>query len=214
MNKCDFKLEGLESTQTVTLLLACVEESVRLPEFQPEEMIAALAQLSQELTDTIAAHNGVRIAEHGGGDKFVAAFAHASDAVACAVELQQASLVPVQLRIGIDTGEVASFFTGSTMHHAAQLCDFAEGGQTVISGATEELVHGRLPERAWLMNLGAQTLHHRARLERVVQVCHPDTRTATQRVAITATKEFCRSSQVTSSAGTFFRSRLASALRD
>lgn len=28
------------------------------------------------------------------------------------------------------------------------------------------------------MNLGAQTLHHQARLERVVQVCHPDTAAA------------------------------------
>ena len=54
----------------------------------------------------IAAHDGVRPVEQGEGDSFVAAFARASDAVACALELQRAPLAPIRLRIGVHTGEV------------------------------------------------------------------------------------------------------------
>jgi class 3 adenylate cyclase len=36
----------------------------------------------------------------------VAAFARASDAVACALELQRAPLAPIRLRIGVHTGEI------------------------------------------------------------------------------------------------------------
>lgn len=175
MNRCDCRLDTRESKRTVTLLLARVEEARGVSEFPFDEMAVDMARLSGKLSDIVAAHDGVCLAEPGDGGRFTAAFAHASDAVACAVELQRAMLAPVCLCIGIHTGEEKLFFTGPTMDHVSQLCDFAQAGQTVISGATEDLVHGRLPERAWLMNLGAQTLHHRARLERVVQVCHPDT---------------------------------------
>lgn len=147
MNQCDFKLEGFGLTRTVTLLMARVEETGQLFDCPPEEMVAVMALHSGELSDTITAYNGVRLAEHGNGDKFAAAFAQAGDAVACAVALQRIPLAPVQLRIGVHTAEVAQFFAGATVDHAAQLCDFAESGQTVISGVTEDLVHGQLPER-------------------------------------------------------------------
>lgn len=91
------------------------------------------------------------------GDGFVAAFAHASDAVACALELHQAPLSPIVLRIGIHTGEAQlvdeRIYAGATMNLAAELRDLAHGGQTVMSGATEDAVLGRLPMRAWLIGL-------------------------------------------------------------
>src|SRR6201987_2756002 len=77
-------------TGTVTLLLADVEGSTRLWETQPEEMAAGLARLNKTVNETISAHDGVRPLEQGEGDSFVAAFARASDAVACALDLQQA----------------------------------------------------------------------------------------------------------------------------
>jgi hypothetical protein len=89
---------------TVTLLLADVEGSTRLWEHQPDEMTAAVALLDRTLCDVIAKHNGVRPVEQRGGDSFVAAFGRASDAVACALELQRAPLAPIRLRIGVHTG--------------------------------------------------------------------------------------------------------------
>ncbi|MGV7557952.1 adenylate/guanylate cyclase domain-containing protein, partial [Mycobacterium kansasii] len=79
-------------TGTVTLLLADVEGSTRLWESQPEEMTAGVARLDQVLAELVAAHGGVRPVEQGEGDSFVIAFACASDAVACALDLQRAPL--------------------------------------------------------------------------------------------------------------------------
>ncbi|MDT5288629.1 MAG: hypothetical protein QOF88_3518, partial [Mycobacterium sp.] len=56
----------------------------------------------------------------------------------------------------------------------ARLRDLGHGGQTVLSGATEPLVVDRLPEGAWLTDLGTHQLRDLPRPERVVQLCHPD----------------------------------------
>src|SRR6201997_344502 len=161
-----------------TLLLADVEGSTRLWEAQPDEMTAAVARLNRTASKLIATHGGVRPVEQGEGDSFVAAFARASDAVACALELQRAPLAPIRLRIGVHTGEVRlrdeGNYAGSTINRTARLRDLGHGGQTVLSGATEQLVMDRLPEGAWLTDLGSHSLRDLPRPERVVQLCHPD----------------------------------------
>src|ERR1700722_3515502 len=86
---------SLLPTGTVTLLLADVEGSTRLWETQPDEMTAAIARLNHVVSNTIAAHDGVRPVEQGEGDSFVAAFARASDAVAAALGRQAAPLAPI-----------------------------------------------------------------------------------------------------------------------
>src|SRR6476646_1207633 len=163
-----------------TLLLADVEGSTRLWEAQPGEMTAALARLNQTVSEVVAACGGVRPVEQGEGDSFVAAFARASDAVACALELQRAPLAPIRLRIGVHTGEVQlrdeGNYAGSTINRTARLRDLAHGGQTVLSGATEDMVVDRLPAGAWLTDLGTHPLRDLPRPERVVQLCHPDLR--------------------------------------
>jgi class 3 adenylate cyclase len=167
-------------TGTVTLLLADVENSTRLWETQPDEMTAAIAQLDRVVSDAIAAHHGVRPVEQGEGDSFVLAFGRATDALACAVELQRAPLAPIRVRIGIHTGEVRLRdevnYIGPTINRAARLRDLAHGGQTVLSGATEPLVVDQLPIDASLTDLGAHPLRDLPRPERVVQLCHPDLR--------------------------------------
>jgi hypothetical protein len=105
-------------------------------------MTAAI--LNQVVCDVIAGHDGVRPVEQGEGDSFVAAFARASDAVACASELQLAPLAPNRLRIGVHTGEIQlrdeANYAGPTINRTARLRDLAHGGQTVLSGATEAMV--------------------------------------------------------------------------
>jgi predicted ATPase/class 3 adenylate cyclase/DNA-binding NarL/FixJ family response regulator len=171
---------GLLPTGTATLLLADVEGSTRLWETQPEEMTAAFARLDHALDDLVSAHGGVRPVEQGEGDSFVAAFTRASDAVACALELQRAPLAPIRLRIGVHTGEVQlrdeGNYIGPTINRAARIRDLARGGQTVLSGTTEDLVADVLPADAWLTDLGRHQLRGVPRPERVVQLCHPDLR--------------------------------------
>src|ERR1700739_3121831 len=149
-------------TGTVTLLLADVEGSTRLWETQPEGMTAAVARLDRTLTDVLAAHGGVRPVEQGEGDSFVVGFARATEAVTCALELQRARLAPIRLRIGVHTGEVQlrdeGNYAGPTINRTARLRDLAHGGQTVLSGATEDMVVDRLPVGAWLSDLGTHPL--------------------------------------------------------
>jgi predicted ATPase/class 3 adenylate cyclase/DNA-binding CsgD family transcriptional regulator len=171
-------VSGLLPTGTVTLLLADVEGSTRLWETQPDEMTAAIARLNQVVSETISGHGGVRPVEQGEGDSFVAAFARASDAVATALELQRAPLAPIRLRIGIHTGEIQlrdeSNYAGPTINRTARLRDLGHGGQILLSGVTEALVVDRLPDGAWLTDLGSHPLRDLPRPERVVQLCHPD----------------------------------------
>lgn len=171
---------GLLPTGTVTLLLADVEGSTRLWQSRPEEMTAAIARLDHTLCDVISAHDGVRPVEQGEGDSFVVAFARASDAVACALGLQRAPLAPIRLRIGVHTGEVQlrdeGNYIGTTVNRTARLRDLAHGGQTVLSGITEDLVLDRLPADVWLTDLGFHQLRDFPRPERVLQLCHPDLR--------------------------------------
>jgi predicted ATPase/class 3 adenylate cyclase/DNA-binding CsgD family transcriptional regulator len=171
-------VSGLLPTGTVTLLLADVEGSTRLWETQPEQMTAAMARMNRTVSETIAEHDGVRPIEQGEGDSFVAAFARASDAVACGLELQRAPLAPIRLRIGVHSGEIQlrdeGNYAGPTINRTARLRDLGHGGQTLLSGTTEALVLDGLPKGAWLIDLGMHALRGVPRPERVVQLCHPD----------------------------------------
>ena len=155
-------MTALLPTGMATLLLADIEGSTRLWENQPDEMTTAVARFEQTVSEVIAAHDGVRPVEQGEGDSFVAAFARASDAVACALELQRAPLAPIRLRIGVHTGEAQmrdeGNYAGPTINRTARLRDLAHGGQTVLSGATEDMVVDRLPAGAWLTDLGTHPL--------------------------------------------------------
>ena len=178
LNWSELDVSGLLPTGTVTLLLADVEGSTRLWETQPDEMTTAIARFNSVVSDLIAAHDGVRPVEQGEGDSFVAAFARASDAVAAALELQRAPLAPIRLRIGVHTGEIQlrdeGNYAGPTINRTARLRDLGHGGQTLLSGTTEDLVAERLPADTWLVDLGTHPLRDLPRPERVVQLCHPD----------------------------------------
>jgi class 3 adenylate cyclase len=104
----------------------------------------------------------------------VAAFSRASDAVTCALELQRAPLAPIRLRIGVHTGEVRlrdeGNYIGPAINRTGRLRDLAHGGQTVLSGTTEDLVVDALPDGVWLTDLGTHELRGVPRPERVVQL--------------------------------------------
>jgi len=176
----EWGVSELLPTGTVTLLLADVEGSTQLWESQPEQMTAALALLNRTVDEAVGVYEGARPVEQGEGDSFVAAFARASDAVACALALQQKPLSIIRIRIGLHTGEIQlrdeGNYAGPTINRTARIRDLAHGGQTVLSGVTESLVLDRLPEGVWLTDLGSYPLRGVPRPERVLQLCHPDLR--------------------------------------
>jgi class 3 adenylate cyclase len=170
--------QQLLPTGTVTLLLADIEGSTRLWETQPDRMAAALATMDRVLAELVYLTNGVRPVAQGEGDSFVVAFTRADDAVACALAIQQAGLAPIRLRIGVHTGDVmlrdGGNYMGPTINRAARLRELAHGGQTLLSGATSDLVSESLPDDTWLANMGCHRLRDLSRPERVAQLCHPD----------------------------------------
>ncbi len=180
LNWSDLGVSELVPTGTVTLLLADVEGSTRLWETRPDEMTAAFRSLDRALVRLVDAHHGVRPIEQGEGDSFVIAFGRASDALACALELQREDLGPLHLRIGLHTGEVQlrdeSNYIGATINRTARLRDLAHGGQTVLSTVTSDLTTGLLPADAWLIDLGTHSIRDLPHPERVMQLCHPDIR--------------------------------------
>jgi class 3 adenylate cyclase len=174
----DHAAEQSLPTGTVTLLMADIEGSTRIWETRPDEMATALATMDRTLAVLVHANNGVRPISQGEGDSFVVAFSRPSDGVACALALQQAALSPIRLRIGVHTGDILlrdeGNYMGPTINRAARLRDLAHGGQTVLSGATTDLVCGSLPDQAWLVDFGRHALRDLPRPERVAQLCHPD----------------------------------------
>jgi len=168
----------LVPTGTVTLLLADIEGSTRIWEEEPNRMARALATMDRVLADVVRTNNGVCPVAQGEGDSFVVAFTCASDAAACALALQRAALSPIRLRIGLHTGEALlrdrGNYMGPMINRAARLRELAHGGQTLLSGATSDLVHKSLPAQTWLARLGCYVLRDLARPERVAQLCHPD----------------------------------------
>jgi predicted ATPase/class 3 adenylate cyclase/DNA-binding CsgD family transcriptional regulator len=166
-------------TGTVTLVLGDVEGSTRAWEADPKAMTEDLAALNAVVDETVGRHDGVRPVEQGEGDSFVAAFARARDAVACALAIQRdLADSPLKLRIGVHAGDVTRRdecnYAGPAINRAARIRNTAHGGQTVLSQAAAELAIDSLPGGAELRDLGAHRLQDLSRPERIFQLCHPD----------------------------------------
>lgn len=172
-------------TGTVTYLLADIEGSVRLWEGQTAEMGDALARHDQIVGNSIDEHGGYRPIEQGEGDSFLAVFMRATDALACALDLQRRLRAepwpgsdPIKVRMAMHTGEAqlrgGIHYVGRAVNRCARLRDMTTGGQVVLSQSTYELAIDRLPEGASLRHLGSHRLRDLERPERVWQLIHPD----------------------------------------
>jgi predicted ATPase/class 3 adenylate cyclase/DNA-binding CsgD family transcriptional regulator len=166
-------------TGTVTLLLGDVEGSTRAWEADWEAMSGAVAELNGLVDELVGVHDGVRPVEQGEGDSFVAAFARARDAVACALAIQRALVAgPLRLRLGVHAGDVVrrdeDNYVGPAVNRAARVRDLAHGGQTVVSQTAADLAADALPEGASLRDLGVHRLRDLSRPERVFQLDHPE----------------------------------------
>lgn len=174
--------DGLEASLpigTVTLLLADIEGSTQLWEQRGDEMPAMLKAFDETVSTLVAQHHGARPIEQGEGDSFVAAFARASDAVACALAMQQVLRSgPIRLRMGLNTGEVqlrdAGNYIGAAINLAARIRDAGHGDQVLVSQTVVDIARDHLPSGAGLLDLGSHGLRDLERPEHVWQVTHPD----------------------------------------
>jgi class 3 adenylate cyclase len=170
---------------TVTFLLTDLEGSTRMWEQDPDAMKAAVVRHDEIVEKAIAAKQGFVFSRMGDG--MAAAFSSAGDAVASAVAIKQAlaeenwrTLSPLKARIGLHTAEAVivddSGYASLPINRCARLMAAAHGGQIVISGATESLVHDALPDGVELVDLGEHRLRDLGRPMRVFQVGGVDRR--------------------------------------
>lgn len=168
---------------TVTFLLTDLEGSTRLWEQDSEAMEAAMVRHDQLLEKAIAEHNGYVFARMGDG--MAAAFAVARDGVMAATDFQRAladekwrTTVPLRARIGLHTDEGIVIndnnYVSQPVNRAARLMAAAHGGQIVVSGATQSLVHEELSFSMRLKDLGEHRLRDLGRPLQVYQLSCTD----------------------------------------
>lgn len=170
---------------TVTFLLTDVEGSSRHWEANPDAASAALARQQEIVRDSTRRHGGALPVEQGEGDSSVSAFARASDAAACALDVQRmlraeawpAELV-IRVRIALHTGEAElrpdGTYRGAALNRCARLRAIGYGGQILVSQATYEVLIDGLDDGMVLRDLGVHRLRDLARPEHVWQLCHQE----------------------------------------
>ena len=171
-------------TGTVTLLLTDIEGSTKLWTDRPRAMFQAVSRHHTIIGNAVKRHNGKMPRDQGEGDSIFAAFPRASDAVAAALEIQLAlhdepwpEGVALRVRIALHTGEprlAEDNYYGQAVSRCARVRGLANGGQTLLSSATMELVRDDLPAGASGRDLGAHRLKDFPRPETVFQLTHPD----------------------------------------
>ena len=167
-------------TGVVTFLLTDVEDSSGLWEADADAMADALELHDRVIAEKVEAFGGRLLKAKGEGDATLTAFRRASDAVACAAELQRALLgaswpggLDLRVRVALHTGEAherAGDYFGPALNRAARLRGLARGGATVMSQTTAEIVSDRLPAGVELVDHGRRELRGLSRPEHVFEL--------------------------------------------
>lgn len=164
---------------TITFLFTDIEGSTRLWQKHPQAMQVALARHNEILRQVIKAQNGhiFQII----GDAFCAAFSHASDALAAALNAQRSlheepwnEAGPLRVRMGLHSGLAETrgneYLSSLTLVRVQRIMSAGHGGQTLLSPATADLVKKRLPPEIILRDLGPQRLRGLTQPETIFQV--------------------------------------------
>ena len=152
----------------MTFLFTDVEGSTRLLQEHGAGYAQLVADHRRTLRDVFGRHEGVEVDTQG--DSLFVAFARATDAVAAAGDAQDAlGDGPVQVRIGIHTGEpivTDEGYVGIDVHRAARVMSAAHGGQVVVSERTRSFLGDGLA----LTDLGLHRLKDLGRPEKLYQL--------------------------------------------
>ena len=172
------RMSGLPSG-AVTFLFTDIEGSTRLVKALRERYAGVLAEHQRLIRAAIATHAGHEVNTQG--DAFFAAFGDAKQAVLCALDIHRAlaaqdwpASVQVRVRIGIHTGQAVAAggeYTGLAVHRAARICAVADGGQVLISQATQDLIEDEEEEPGFaLVDVGEHRLKDLNRPVRLFQL--------------------------------------------
>jgi predicted ATPase len=134
----------------------------------------------------ISTHAGVQVESGREGDSILAVFARATDALACALEVQKeltAQQWPagadLHLRVAIHSGEAelrAGHYFGPAVYRCARVLATGHGDQVLLTQAAHDLVVDSLREGAALRDLGSHRLRDLERAERIFQLTAPGLR--------------------------------------
>ncbi len=162
----------------VTFVFSDIEGSTRLWEAHREAMAVALQRHDQLLRTAFEAHQGHVFKTMG--DAFCVAFDSAPEAIQAVLDIQKAigaerwaEAVVIKVRCGIHTGPAEQRdddYFGPTLNRIARLLSKAQGGESLLSAATFELVQDFLPSDAFVEEHGEFTLKDLERPERLYRL--------------------------------------------
>jgi class 3 adenylate cyclase len=140
-----------------TILFTDVEGSTALTDRLGDEKARAFLREHERITrDALAVHGGSEVKTMGDG--FMASFSSASQALECAIAIQQAFAQrndsadePIKVRIGLNAGEPIAEddpggrgdLFGTAVNMAARIAAKAEAGEILASNVVRELVAGK-----------------------------------------------------------------------
>ena len=131
-------------TGTVTFLFTDIEGSTRLLDELGDRYADVLAEHNRVIRSAVAAHGGLEL--DTAGDSFFVVFERAGDAVAAAVEAQEAlGETGVRVRMGIHSGRpivTEAGYIGMDVHRAARVMAAGHGGQILLTQPTGDLLDG------------------------------------------------------------------------
>jgi formylglycine-generating enzyme required for sulfatase activity/class 3 adenylate cyclase len=171
---------------TVSFLFTDIEGSTALWDRHPRAMRAALERHDLLLRSAITAQGGHVFKTVG--DAFCAAFPTADAAIQAALTAQRAiqneawseidpELPALMVRMGLHTGvatERGGDYFGPPVNRVARIEAAGNGGQILLSLATQQLVRESLPEGCRLRELGTHRLKDLSHSETLFQLVVPD----------------------------------------
>lgn len=165
----------------VTLLFTEIEGGIGLWEADPGAMTEASARHDRIVREQIEVAGGHVFKTVG--ETFRAVFADPFAALASAVAVQRAAGtepwppgLPIRVRVALHSGACMARdgdYFGPVVNRVVRLLAAGHGGQVLVTGATYELLAGRLPAGIGLRDLGEHRLRDLGRAERVFQVTGP-----------------------------------------
>ena len=168
-------------TGTVTFLFTDIENSTKLAHEYPGAWEAARARHHAILREAIEFNHGFVFQIIG--DAFCAAFHKAADALRAAVQAQQGLQseswpeFSIRVRMGIHTGEAESkgeeYHGYTTLSFVQRLMSAGHGGQTLISGTTENLLEDKISASITLRDMGLHKFANVPNASRLFQVIIP-----------------------------------------